>query len=100
MVRKKGFIVRHYPTGKYLKDIIESLEYENKFGEMMTLVMDSDGELWFKHDDCNNEFENFKDLSIELTYNGQTHNSFKYVLDKDEEKVVIDFISEMTSKVN
>ena len=45
-----------------MKKAILKIEHVNIHGEKMTLVLDSNYGLWFKHEDCNNEFENLSKL--------------------------------------
>lgn len=75
-----------------MKEIILKTEYTNPHGEKMTLIMRKDDSLWFKHQDCNGDFENFKDL-----VKGKNSKNFKYVLTKDEQVVILNFITLSTN---
>jgi hypothetical protein len=72
-----------------MKKIILKVEHVNVHGEKMTLAMDKDYKLWFKHEDCNNKFENFKDL--------ETKKRFKYILSKEEQIVLVGFLNLSTT---
>lgn len=75
------------------------IEHKNRFGEVMTLSMDRDGELWFQHDDCNIKPENFKDLNVKYKLKGlKEFEGFKYVLDEDE-RIVLDKFLEIAGAI-
>ena len=68
-----------------IENTIVQTSFINNYGETMTLVMDKDYNAWFRHTDCNDKFENFKDLSVPNFY------IFKYVIDANERKVLSTF---------
>ncbi len=71
----------------------------NKFGEKMTLALDVDNQIWFKHDDCNDEYENMKNLCVTYELGGKTFEGFKYIVNPMEEVVINQFIAECLKEV-
>jgi len=67
-----------------MKNSILKIEHVNIHGEKMTLAMTKDFGLMFKHDDCNDKFENLKDI--------QDNDRLKYNLSKEEQVVFFGFI--------
>jgi hypothetical protein len=81
-----------------IKNPIIKTSFKNKYGETMNVVMDREYNIWFKHDDCNNEYENFKDMGYSVQLPGKnnelvTYNAFKYVMDSDERNVLVAFVN-------
>jgi hypothetical protein len=72
-----------------MKKAILTIEHVNVHGEKMTLVLDKDNSLWFKHDDCNTKFESFNKLQVK--------GNFKYVLSKEEQIVFKGFVDMATN---
>lgn len=72
-----------------MQEALIKLEHVNFHGEKMTLIMDKNYQCWFKHEDCNDKFENIKNLD--------TKKGFKYVLSKEEQIVFIGFVNLSTS---
>lgn len=72
--------------------VIKEVSLVNEFGEKMTLRLDNDNEIWFHHEDCNDDYEKLNDLWVTYKIKGKTINGMKYVLDKMEKSVLNDFI--------
>lgn len=63
------------------------ISFKNAYGETMTLVTDCNNEIWFRHTDCNEDFENLLELKSEMVVGEEIKIVFKYVLDKKEQEV-------------
>ncbi len=77
-----------------MKKSIFKIEHVNPHGEKMTLVLDSNYGLWFKHEDCNNEFENLSKLE------GKHKGTLKYLLSKEEQIIFKSFMDASTNLLN
>lgn len=85
---------------KTFENPITEITYVNEFSETMHLVMDQEFNIWFHHNDCNETYENFKEMgfTIELpdlskkTKPLVKYNGFKYVLDNAERETLVSFI--------
>lgn len=84
--------------------VILKTKHTNIHGEKMTLILDKKANLLFKHTDCNDRFENLKDIlkTVKLSSSQKktlktkenTAESFKYVLDTDEKTVFSSFLDQ------
>lgn len=61
---------------------INTKEFVNQHGETMKLLMSASGCIWIYHNDCNEDYERINIFML------------KYILNQEEQKVVMDFIDE------
>lgn len=80
-------------------NLIKKVEYKNQFGETMTLGLDDQNNAWFKHEDCNDEFENLNNIYVDYNIKGKVIKcALKYVLDEDEKVVLRQFVKDINFK--
>ena len=72
----------------FMKDAILKIEYINVTGQKMTIAMNGDFSIWFKHEYYNQDFEQMKDI-----LKTGPRNSFKYVLFEEETDIVDNFMT-------
>jgi hypothetical protein len=79
-----------------MKKIIRRVLFTNEFGETMTLVMDKDNNVFFKHDDIITEFEAYNDMLMNYKVKGKKKLiiGYKYVFSRIEKAVLNEFISD------
>jgi len=58
----------------------------NEHGEVLTLILDNDNNIWFRHEDINTEFEDIKAIT-------------KYVFNDMEKTVIKQFVVECKTYV-
>ncbi len=80
--------------------IIRRVLFTNEFGETMTLVMDKDNNVFFKHDDIITEFEAYNDMLMNYKVKGKKKLiiGYKYVFSRIEKAVLNEFISDAVRK--
>jgi hypothetical protein len=66
----------------------------NQFGETMTLAIDKDNQVLFKHSDVNDEFEPYNDILVDYIIDKKTYRSIAYVLDPLEKIVLSKFVED------
>ena len=73
---------------KIFKNPINRKEFVNQYGETMNLVMSASGIIWVHHNDCNEDYEKLNIFML------------KYILNKEEQEVIMDFITECSKIIN
>jgi hypothetical protein len=68
--------------------------FVNEFGEKMELYYTKEKQLFFFHEDCNDNFENIEEIvNVEEKKFNKGLKFFKYILDKEEQKFLNNFIN-------
>ena len=70
------------------------VNFTNQFGETMTLALDDNNEVFFRHDDCNDDFEKYNDLLVKFKQGKTVMDGFNYVLDPIEKVVLNKFVED------
>ena len=81
-----------------MKKIKKRVLFTNEFGETMTLVVDKDNNVFFKHDDITTEFEAYNDIlmnyKLKLKGKKKLIIGYKYVFSQIEKAVLNQFVSD------
>ncbi len=79
-----------------MKKIKKRVLFTNEFGETMTLVVDKDNNVFFKHDDITTEFEAYNDILINYKCGDDNEllNGYKYLFSPIENVIINEFISD------
>ena len=69
-----------------MKKIKKRVLFTNEFGETMTLVVDKDNNVFFKHDDIITEFEAYNDILMNYKLKGKKKLiiGYKYIFSRIE----------------
>ena len=80
--------------------IKKQVKFINEFGETMTLALNDNNQVLFKHDDINEDFELYNDLLCDYNIKGTILKGMKYVLSPIEKSVLNIFVDDAINNYN